>query len=50
MDEKVAFEAFLFDDENEIMVNDVDFCVDRIVILPKIRPHLLEKAVRFSSL
>ena len=48
MEEKVAFEVILFGDKNEIMVNDVDSCVDRIVLLPKIQPHLLEKAVRLS--
>jgi len=26
----------------------MEFCVDRIIELPKIRPHQLEKAVRLS--
>jgi len=42
------FEKFLFGDGNEIMIDDMEFCVDRIVMLPKIRPHQLEKAVYLS--
>ena len=30
-------------------INDMEFSVDRIVMLPKIRPHELEKAVRLSN-
>jgi len=48
MEEKILFEKFLFGDGNEIFIDDIEFCVDRIVILPKIRPHQLEKAVRLS--
>ena len=48
MEEKIAFEQFLFGDEKEIIIDDMEFCVDRIVMLPKIRPHQLEKAVRLS--
>ena len=48
MEEKTAFENFLFGDGNEIVINDIEFFVDRIVMLPKIRPHQLEKAVRLS--
>jgi len=48
MEEKILFERFLFGDGNEISIDDMEFCVDRIVILPKIRPHQLEKAVRLS--
>jgi len=48
MEEKLSFERFLFGDGNEIRINDVEFCVDRIVMLPKIRPHQLEKAVDLS--
>ena len=48
MEEKISFERFLFGEGNEIRINDVEFCVDRIVILPKIRPHQLEKAVDLS--
>ena len=48
MDEKISFERFLFGDGNEIVIDDMGFCVDRIVMLPKIRPHQLEKAVYLS--
>jgi len=48
MEEKVSFERFLFGDGNEIRINDMEYCVDRIVMLPKIRPHQLEKAVDLS--
>jgi len=48
MEEKIAFEKFLFGDGNEIRINDIEFCVDRIVILPKIRPHQLDKVVDLS--
>jgi len=48
MEEKISFERFLFGDGNEIRIDDIEFCVDRIVVLPKIRPHQLEKAVRLS--
>jgi len=48
MEEKVSFERFLFGDGNEIVIDDIGFCVDRIIELPRIRPHQLEKAVRFS--
>jgi len=48
MKEKIFFERFLFGDGNEIVTDDMEFCVDRIVMLPKIRPHQLEKAVRVS--
>ena len=49
MEEKLAFEGFLYGDESEIIINDIEFCVDRIVMLPKIRPHQLEKAVKLSA-
>jgi len=49
MEEKYLFEEFLFGEGNEIVIDDNEFCVDRIVILPKIRPHQLEKAVRLST-
>jgi len=48
MEKKILFEEFLFGDGNEIFIDDMDFCVNRIVMLPKIRPHQLEKAVRLS--
>ena len=48
MEGKIAFERFLFGDGNESFVDDIEFCVDRIVMLPKVRPHQLEKAVKLS--
>jgi len=48
MEEKVLFEKFLFGDGKEICIDDIEFCIDRIVMLPKIRPHQLEKAVEIS--
>jgi len=48
MEEKISFERFLFGEGNEIRINDIEFCVDRIIELPKIRPHQLEKAVDLS--
>jgi len=48
MEEKISFERFLFGDGNEIGINDMEFCVDRIFMLPKIRPHQLGKAVEIS--
>jgi len=49
MDRKILFENFLFGDGNEILLDDIDFCFDRITLLPKIRPHQVEKAVRLSA-
>jgi len=46
MEEKVSFERFLFGDGNEVVIDDMEFCADRIIILPKIRPHQLDKAVK----
>jgi len=48
MEKKISFENFLFGEGNEIKIKDIEFCVDRIIELPKIRPHQLEKAVRLS--
>jgi len=48
MEEKISFESFLFGEGNEIRINDIEFCVDRIIELPKIRPHQLDKAVDLS--
>jgi len=48
MDERIVFESSLFGDENETSINDLEFCVDRIMMLPRIRPHKLDKAVRLS--
>ena len=49
MDEKISFERFLFGDGNEIIIDDMEFCVNRIIRLLKIRPHQLEKSVRLSD-
>jgi len=49
MEDKISFERFLFGEGNEIRINDMEFCVDRIIELPKIRPHKLERAVRLST-
>jgi len=48
MQEKIAFEKFLFGDGKEIGIEDMDFCVNRIIMLIRIRPHHLEKAVKLS--
>ena len=48
MEEKITFERFLFGDGNEIIIDDMEFCIDRIVMLPKMRPLQLEKAVMLS--
>jgi len=48
MEEKISFERYLFGDGNEIVIDDFEFCVDRIVMFPKIRPHRLEQAVLLS--
>ena len=48
MEEKIAFDNFLFGDGNEIVINDIEYCVDRIIKFPKVRPHQLEKAVSLS--
>jgi len=48
MEAKILFERFLFGEGNEIFIDDIDFCVDRIIMLPKIRPHQLENAVYLS--
>ena len=42
------FEEYLFGDGKEIVIDDFDFCVDRIIMFPKIRPHQLETAVRLT--
>jgi len=48
MEERIAFDQYLFGDGKEININDIEFFVDRIVMLPKIRPHKLDEAVRLS--
>jgi len=42
------FEIFLYGDGDEIHINDAEFCVDRITMLLKIRPHQLDKAIKLS--
>jgi len=48
MEEKVSFEDFIYGDGEEVSIEDIGFCVDRIIELPKIRPHKLEKAVSLA--
>ena len=49
MEEKIVFEHFLYGDGNEIHINDMEFVIDRILMLPKIRPHKLETAVSLCA-
>jgi len=48
MEERIDFENFLYGDGMEIIINDIGFVVDRIIMLPKIRPHKIEQAVSLS--
>jgi len=48
MEENISFELSLYGDKNDFSINDMEFCADRIAMLPKIRPHQLEKAVSLS--
>jgi len=48
MEKNILLEKILFGDGNDFFVDDMEFFVDRIVILPQIRPHQLEKAVKLS--
>jgi len=48
MEGLISFERFLYGGENEVFIDDIEFCVDRIIMLPKVRPHSLEHAVRLS--
>jgi len=50
MDEMVALEHYLYEDGIGVSINDMELWVDRIVVLPKIRPHKLEKAVEYCFL
>jgi len=34
--------------EKPTSINDIEFLIDRIIMLPKIRPHELERAVIFG--
>jgi len=49
MEEKISFESSLFGEGNEVFIDDIEFCVNRIVIFPKIRPQKLEKIVDLSA-
>jgi len=49
MEDNIHFERFLYEDGSAITLSDMPFCVDRIIVLPKIRPHQLEKAVTVSA-
>jgi len=44
----MLFEDFLYGDGIETSIDDWDFLSDRIIMLPKIRPHSLSKAVSLS--
>jgi len=48
MEDKIAFENFLYEDSKEVVLSDMEFCADRIVMLPVFRPHRLEHAVNLS--
>jgi len=48
MEERISFERFLFGDGKSIVINDIEFFIDRIFVLPKFQPHKLEKAVSLS--
>jgi len=49
MEEKVAFENFLFGDGAECTINDEEFLADRLIMLPKLRPHCIDKAIRLCE-
>jgi len=50
MEERISFELSLFDgDRKSVLINDLEFCVDRIMTFPKIRPQQLKKAVSLSE-
>jgi len=49
MEERILFEEFIFGDGKETTINDTEFCVNRIVMLPRIRPHKLDQAVNHSA-
>ena len=49
VNQKIAFENFLYANDKEITICYKEFCIDRILLLPKIRPHELEKAVCLSA-
>jgi len=48
IEENNSFDRFLFYDEKEIHMTDIEYCVDRILMFPKIRPHQLEKAIALA--
>jgi len=48
MEEKIAFEFYVYDDDKACMINDIEFAVNHLVMLPKIRPHKIGKAVLLS--
>ena len=48
MEELILFELFLYSDETEHKILDEDFFADRIIMLPRFRPHHLERAVELS--
>jgi len=48
MEEKIKIEEFIFGVGRGCAIDDMTFFVNRIVMLSKIRPHQLDKAVRLS--
>jgi len=40
MEEKMAFEQFLFGDGKEVFINDMEFCVDRIIMFMQVYVHM----------
>jgi len=49
MNDQISFKRFLYGDGMEMTINDEDFCIDRTLMLPKIHPHKLEKALSISA-
>jgi len=42
------FESFLFGAGKEIIIDDTEFYVNWIIMIPKIHPHRLQKVLLFS--
>jgi len=42
-------EDFFLETEMKFLIDDLEFSINRIVILPKIRPHQHEKTLRLSA-
>jgi len=48
MEEYITLEKYLYENYqiNGISIEDTDFLVDRLVLLPSIRPFILDKVVK----